>query len=84
MNRENYDFELVDREDNDDAGEGGAGGRKKRAGELYDPFAEGSEDEGEAFGVASDSESESPRGSGEGLESPSGRGKEGRYRDEGA
>lgn len=95
MNRENYDFELVDHDDLDDergmnggaAGVGGRGGRKKRAGELYDAFAEGTDDEdefgvedkrregdGEVFDLGSDSDEEDG--------SASGRAKEGRYRDE--
>lgn len=88
MNRENYDFELVEHEDLDDErrgvnGAGGGGGRrKKRAGELYDAFAEASEGEDEVFDLGSDSD----RDEDEDVEE-AGRRKEGRGRyvdDEGA
>lgn len=78
MNRENYDFELVDHEDADDDEAGGGlnggasgGRRKKRAGELYDAFAEGSDGEDEMFDLGSDSDDDAEAG----------RRKEGRYRD---
>ena len=53
QSRENYEFELVDEDERDDAaGAGGeerplakGGRRKRRAGELYAAFAEGSDDE---------------------------------------
>lgn len=71
--RDEYEFEMLDEEDidDDDDDEGGAaaattpgggprreGGRKKRAGELYDAFAEGSEDEGDRFSVGDDEDEE--------------------------
>jgi kexin len=67
--RDDYGFEMVDREDEDEeqaplAGAGGARKKgKRRAGELYDAFAEGSSedsdvDEAEMFDVGSDGESE--------------------------
>ena len=54
-NRDSYDFDLVDSDDMDDRPGAGAksGWRKRRAGELYDPFAEGSEDDVEMFDVGS-------------------------------
>ena len=85
MNRENYDFELVEHEDIDDErglnGDGAGGRRKKRAGELYDAFAEGSDAEDWAFDLGSDSDEDDDGR--EGVGSPSGRGKEavGGYRD---
>ncbi|SMQ51273.1 unnamed protein product [Zymoseptoria tritici ST99CH_1A5] len=66
--RDDYGFEMVDREDEDDeqAPLASGGARKKgkrRAGELYDAFAEGSSDESEPeeaemFELGSDGESE--------------------------
>lgn len=63
ISRDDYGFEMVDREDRDeldDAAVAGAGGRRRRrAGELYDAFAEGSDaDEAEAFDLGEDSEDE--------------------------
>lgn len=59
--RDEYSFEMVAGDDEDEGGFGGPGGRRKRrAGELYDAFAEGEDDdEGsgvgeEVFGVGSD------------------------------
>lgn len=85
-----YGFEMVDHDDLDDdddrngAGARGAngyanggirGGKKKRAGELYDAFAEGSEGEDEMFGLGSEDESDD--------DGEEGRRKEmGRYRDD--
>jgi len=74
MSRDEYGFEMVEGNDADEdvnGGAAGAGGRRnKRAGELYDAFAEGS-DEDMPFGVGSeDDESDDEEG----------RGKE-RYRD---
>ncbi|KAK8219745.1 pheromone processing endoprotease [Zalaria obscura] len=50
--RDEYEFEMLDEEDDDEGGRGAANGSgmngakgKRRAGELYDAFAEGSEDE---------------------------------------
>ncbi|KAF2719965.1 hypothetical protein K431DRAFT_271760 [Polychaeton citri CBS 116435] len=77
MNRDKYNFEVVPDQDEDNIplaanARGGAelgpirgNGRKKRAGELYDAFAEGSDDE-HAFGLGSDSEGEDGYGSDEG------------------
>lgn len=57
MGRDDYGFEMVDHDDHDDADAGVAGGRRKRrAGELYDAFAEGTDDEAEAFDLGEDSE----------------------------
>jgi kexin len=63
MNRDDYGFEMIDHDDNDDAaGANGAAagkkGRRQRAGELYDAFAEGSDDEAEPFDLGEDSEDE--------------------------
>lgn len=63
MARDRYQFEMVETEDLDAEGNRAAGygngglgkGRKKRAGELYDAFAEGSDDE---FDLGEDSEEE--------------------------
>lgn len=79
MDRDDYGFEMVDHEDPDqDEGAngfaGGRKGRKRRAGELYDAFAEGSEGEEEVFGVGSDDDEEEGGSDSEG--------REGRYRDE--
>ncbi|KAK3054268.1 pheromone processing endoprotease [Extremus antarcticus] len=82
MERDDYGFEMVDRDDDDegaplangfaaDKARGGKG-RKKRAGELYDAFAEGSEDEEGVFGLGSEDESEDEHSGGAA----------GRYRDE--
>jgi kexin len=91
LQSDDYGFEMVDHDDDEGApltngyANGGLGkGRKKRAGELYDAFAEGSEDEDEVFGLGgSDSdEDEDEVGSGS---SAGGRAKEGRlerYRDD--
>lgn len=63
MDRDDYGFEMVDHEDPDqDEGANGFVGkrRKRRAGELYDAFAEGSEGEDEeVFGVGSEDDSDS-------------------------
>ncbi|KAK5172104.1 pheromone processing endoprotease [Saxophila tyrrhenica] len=61
MERDDYGFEMVDREDEDEGvplANGFGKQRKRRAGELYDAFAEGSEDEdgNGVFGVGSDDE----------------------------
>lgn len=89
MNRDDYGFEMVDHEDHDDDDgasrgvnghvNGGIGGRRKqRAGELYDAFAEGTDDEAEMFDLGSEEDS----GDEDEFERR-GRGKEmGRYRDE--
>ncbi|KAF2155804.1 hypothetical protein K461DRAFT_221364 [Myriangium duriaei CBS 260.36] len=62
--RDEYEFEMLDEEDADDGGArsglmNGSGGQKKkrRAGELYDAFAEGSEDE-DVFSVGDEDEEE--------------------------
>jgi kexin len=82
LSRDDYGFEMVDHDDDENAPlangytNGALGGRrKKRAGELYDAFAEGSEDEGGVFGVGSDDDSDSEDDS-------RGRGREERYRDD--
>lgn len=85
MNRDDYGFEMVDHDDNDESAplangngyaNGGAGKRKKRAGELYDAFAEGTDDEAEMFDLGSDEEDEED-------ESDDGRrAKQERYRDD--
>ncbi|KAF2482338.1 peptidase S8/S53 domain-containing protein [Neohortaea acidophila] len=66
---DDYAFEMVDHEDDDDGDDDGdAPSRPEaRAGELYDAFAEGSDDE-EMFGLGSEDEEESE-------------GEAGRYRD---
>jgi len=91
MNRDDYGFEMVDHDDHDDDDygaaprvnghvNGGVGGkRKKRARELYDAFAEDTEDEEEMFDLGSE------ESDGEELDDEferRGRGKEGRYRDD--
>ena len=67
MSRDDYGFEMVDHDDEDDQDgarvNGYANGgprRKKRAGELYDAFAEGSEEENEEepFDLGSDDDEE--------------------------
>jgi len=80
MSRDGYEFEMVDREDDEDGASralnGGGTKGKKRAGELYDAFAEGSDEE-EPFdlgGESEDDEGESPRHSSAGAG--------GRYRDD--
>lgn len=89
MGRDDYGFEMVDHDDDDGApppvngnyANGGLGGRrKKRAGELYDAFAEGTDDEeAEMFDLGSEEESEVEEDEFERR----GRGKEmGRYRDD--
>jgi kexin len=64
MSRDEYGFEMVEGHDADEdvnggvGAAGGAGGkRSKRAGELYDAFAEGSDEE-TPFGLDSEDESE--------------------------
>nr|POE48337.1 kexin [Quercus suber] len=58
MSRDDYGFEMVDNEDHEAMlASGGPAKGKRRAGELYDAFAEGS-DEGEPFDLGSDSEDE--------------------------
>jgi kexin len=62
MSRDEYGFEMVEGNDADEDVNGaaaGAGGvrRNKRAGELYDAFAEGS-DEDTPFGLDSEDESD--------------------------
>ncbi|GAB7354134.1 hypothetical protein MBLNU459_g4696t1 [Dothideomycetes sp. NU459] len=59
--RDEYEFEMLNEEDVDDDGAGrplnGAAGKgkgKRRAGELYDAFAEGSEDEDDVFSLGDD------------------------------
>ena len=74
MTRDDYGFEMVDHDDDQplvlaNGGGGGAAKPKRRAGELYDAFAEGS-DEGEPFDLGEDSEEEEDEGKAE------------RYRDE--
>jgi len=72
------DYEMVERDEDDEeaplANGNGHAGRRKRAGELYDAFAEGSDDE---FALGSDEEVGSERGS---REMPRGE-KDDRYRD---
>jgi len=76
MSRDEYGFEMVEGNDADEDLNGGAaaggGRRNKRAGELYDAFAEGSDEE-TPFGLESEDESDDDHGAG-------GSGKE-RYRD---
>lgn len=86
VGRDDYGFEMVDHDDLVDDGaapraNGHAKGRKKRAGELYDAFAEGdSEDEeAEVFDLGSDDEDEGSEEFGGGDRA--GRADE-RYRDE--
>ena len=86
MRGEDYGFEMVDHDDDDDEGEeefgaaervgGGKAGRRKRAGELYDAFAEDTDEE--VFGVGSEDSGEEEDDEFERR----GRGKEGRYRDD--
>ena len=61
MSRDEYGFEMVEGNDADEDLNGGAaasgGRRNKRAGELYDAFAEGS-DEDTPFGLESEDESD--------------------------
>jgi kexin len=88
--RDDYGFEMVDREDEEGEEAPLAGGARKkgkrRAGELYDAFAEGSSDESEGeeaemFGVGSDGESDA-----EEVDDPAGPrgGRLERYRDHGS
>ncbi|OQO00473.1 hypothetical protein B0A48_13822 [Cryoendolithus antarcticus] len=59
MSRDDYGFEMVDHDDADGAVPGVVGGKKnRRAGELYDAFAEGSDGEDEPFGLGESSEDE--------------------------
>ncbi|KAF1819004.1 uncharacterized protein K489DRAFT_384501 [Dissoconium aciculare CBS 342.82] len=64
MSRDDYGFEMIDHDDHDDPSGGAAAagkagkGRRQRAGELYDAFAEGSDDEAEPFDLGEDSEEE--------------------------
>lgn len=76
MSRDDYGFEMVDHDDNDDSApmmnggyaNGGLNGApkkgKRRAAELYDAFAEGSDEE-EPFHVGEDDEGEEELGGGE-------------------
>jgi kexin len=65
--RDSYEFELLneDAEKNGGAGAGGDGRRRPRGGELYDAFADGSDDDDIEAELLSDeeSETESRRGS---------------------
>lgn len=73
MSRDEYGFEMVEGHDADEDVNGGVAGgsrRNKRAGELYDAFAEGSDEE-TPFGLDSEDESD---------DEDEGTGKE-RYRD---
>jgi kexin len=66
MSRDEYGFEMVEGHDADEDVNGGAAGgsrRNKRAGELYDAFAEGS-DEDTPFGLDSEDESDGEEGDG--------------------
>lgn len=57
--RDEYEFEMLDDQDRDDSSDPlSASGRKGkgRAGELYDAFAEGSEDEHDRFSVGDEDE----------------------------
>lgn len=81
MNRDDYGFEMVDHDDFDENAPL-ANGRRKRAGELYDAFAEGSEDEGEAFGLVGESDEEEDDDDIRAHVGGGGHGKEERYRDE--
>ena len=87
MSRDEYGFEMADHDDNDNDAPGrsgmngyanggiNGGRRKRRAGELYDAFAEGTDDEAEVFDLGSDDESEVE-------EEFERRGRSERYRDE--
>ncbi len=67
MNRDDYGFEMVDHDDNDEypasrgmnghANSGSGSRRQRRAGELYDAFAEDTDDEAEMFNLESEEES---------------------------
>jgi kexin len=64
MSRDEYGFEMVEGHDADEDVNGGAAGggrRNKRAGELYDAFAEGSDEE-TPFGLDSEDESDDEEG----------------------
>lgn len=79
MSRDEYGFEMVEAEDAEEGvarTAGGGGRRNKRAGELYDAFAEGSDEE-TPFGLGSESEDE-------GVESDEEGEKGRRYRDDDA
>lgn len=80
MSRDEYGFEMVEANDADEDPNGGAAGgggrRNKRAGELYDAFAEGSDEE-TPFGLDSEDDIESDDDEHGGA---GGKGKE-RYRD---
>nr|POE49534.1 kexin [Quercus suber] len=77
MSRDDYGFEMVDNDDHDAMmASGGPMKGKRRAGELYDAFAEGS-DEREPFDLGSDSEDERER-----TDAPAQSGSAQRYRDD--
>lgn len=75
--RENYEFEMINDDDVDEAKQGltgGRGGRKKRGGELYDAFA-GESDE-DVFSDDDELYQDTPdhdTGSGSGSGSPRGK-----------
>jgi len=72
--RDNYEFELINEEEGEGltggAGAGGARGaagekgRKRRGGELYDAFADGSDDEMEMFSDGDDDDEHRPSAGG--------------------
>ncbi|KAF7185886.1 Kexin [Pseudocercospora fuligena] len=92
--RTDYDFEMVDRDDADESAplasngyaNGGTGKRKKRGNDLYNAFAEGSDDEADAFELGSDEEDDEVESPSEGSSRDAGRGemtgRHERYRDE--
>ena len=60
MARDEYGFEIVNNEEDDEGRGASSGGRRRkknrRAGELYDAFAEGTDEETEMFELGTDSE----------------------------
>lgn len=83
MSRDEYGFEMVEHDDADEDGNGGGVGgsrRNKRAGELYDAFAEGSDEE-TPFELGSESERDSDDEHDESVNGAGGENGKGRYRD---
>lgn len=68
--RDNYEFELINEEESEGLNGRGAvageKGRKRRGGELYDAFADGTDDEMEMFSDGDDDDSAPAGGSGSG------------------